>query len=103
MVRPNIAECVDHGIALLDLTYPEWVSRIDVSRLDLGSESRCVLGQLFDKAHGWHTPFGPYARGVLELFGPWETRQVYIIVEHGFSAWIDSKDPETGSWGQAHR
>lgn len=34
------------GADFLDTTYPEWVSRVDESTLELGSCSRCLWGQL---------------------------------------------------------
>jgi hypothetical protein len=35
------------GARLLDILKPGWASKIDLSRLDLGSCDACVLGQLF--------------------------------------------------------
>lgn len=43
----SAAEHVARGAALLDKKVPGWESRIDLSELDLGSECRCVVGQLF--------------------------------------------------------
>lgn len=39
-------EGVERGAALLDEKRPGWRARVDLASLDLGSCSRCVLGQL---------------------------------------------------------
>jgi hypothetical protein len=43
----TIAERVARGAALLDEREPGWWQRIDLSKLDLASTCRCVLGQLW--------------------------------------------------------
>lgn len=40
-------ERVKRGAALLDKKYPGWADRIELDRLDLGSCTTCVLGQLY--------------------------------------------------------
>lgn len=61
------------GAALLDKRQPGWAQRVDVERLNLGSDRGCVLGQLFGdyltgaeglSGHPWHSP----------LFTAWATR-----------------------------
>lgn len=44
------------GELLLDREYPEWLSAIDLDRLNLGSTRSCVLGQIEEHATGedWH-------------------------------------------------
>jgi hypothetical protein len=42
----TIAERVRAGAAWLDEHEPGWVDRINLDRLDLSSQCRCVLGQL---------------------------------------------------------
>lgn len=44
----TVAERVARGVALLDEKVPGWHDRIDLSRLDMWDEARCILGQLFD-------------------------------------------------------
>lgn len=39
---------VEAGIRLLDRQTPGWEDRVDLRTLDLGSCTRCVVGQLFD-------------------------------------------------------
>lgn len=50
-------ERVRRGAALLDEKYPGWADRIELDRLDLGSCTTCVLGQLYQdqdiEAYGW--------------------------------------------------
>jgi hypothetical protein len=43
----TVAERVARGAALLDEREPGWAERIDLGRLDVMSECRCVLGQLY--------------------------------------------------------
>jgi hypothetical protein len=61
-------ERVARGIALLDAHCPDWPWRVNTDQLDLFSNKRCVLGQLygnFGKAlkalpfMGWPTGFMP--------------------------------------------
>lgn len=55
MITPE----VERGIALLDERVPGWRDRINLDDLDMGSITKCVLGQLF----------GQYVDGLNELFG----------------------------------
>jgi hypothetical protein len=55
----ELAERVERGAALLDERRPGWWDEVDLSKLDLNSCCRCVLGQLW----------GHYWRGAAELFG----------------------------------
>lgn len=43
----DIDERVERGAALLDQVRPGWHIEVDITRLHLGSYTRCVLGQLF--------------------------------------------------------
>jgi hypothetical protein len=38
---------IDRGIAALDRNKPDWRDHVDASTLDMGSPTRCVLGQVF--------------------------------------------------------
>jgi hypothetical protein len=42
----TIAQRVAEGAAFLDVRDPEWIGKVDLERLDLGSCTRCILGQL---------------------------------------------------------
>jgi hypothetical protein len=42
----TVTERVAAGAAFLDQTEPGWDARIDLDRLDIGSDCGCVLGQL---------------------------------------------------------
>src|SRR5690348_4407799 len=53
MARPEVL----HGCLLLDATTPGWHNRVNIARLDLGSDRNCMLGQ----THGF------YCYGVLAL------------------------------------
>ena len=39
---------IARGFVLLDEKVPGWEHRVDLKTLDLGSWTRCVVGQLFD-------------------------------------------------------
>lgn len=66
------------GAALLDEEIPGWADRIDLPTLDLGSCTRCVLGQLFSSGRsGWEAP---YALGLHHL-----SLSVREAVGHGFT------------------
>lgn len=54
----DIDERVQRGAALLDQVRPGWHTRIDITRLNLGSCDRCVLGQ----------EYGDFTHGALALF-----------------------------------
>lgn len=43
----DIAARVARGAAWLDEKYPQWYSKIDLSILDLGNCTQCVLGQVY--------------------------------------------------------
>jgi hypothetical protein len=73
MYREVSVENVERGAALLDRHYAGWEDRIDPDRLDLGSSSDCVLGQLY----------GHYGGGLVKVFGNME--RVGVKVEHGFT------------------
>ena len=47
----TIAERVAKGAAFLDEREPGWDERIDLDRLDIDSNCRCILGQLHDKSY----------------------------------------------------
>jgi hypothetical protein len=44
---PPIPDRVAAGAALLDQHEPGWAAQVDPARLDLASETACVLGQLY--------------------------------------------------------
>jgi hypothetical protein len=73
----TIAERVARGAALLDEREPGWWQRIDLSKLDLASTCRCVLGQLNTDRDG------PYPRwsDILDRFGV----QLRNEFSHGFN------------------
>jgi hypothetical protein len=43
----TVAERVARGAAWLDEKYPQWFTKIDLSILDLGDCTQCVLGQVY--------------------------------------------------------
>lgn len=53
-------EQVALGMKELDRQWPGWESVVDLDRLSLESDCRCVLGQMF----------GDYSNGIDELGGP---------------------------------
>lgn len=74
-------EDVERGAALMDEVKPGWLSIVDLGRLNMGSPSRCIAGQVFAKegavvkgcvccCTGWD-----YALGLTEG----------VSVEYGFS------------------
>lgn len=54
----TLEERITRGAELLDARVPGWRERVDVQRLDLSSDTECVLGHVL----------GSYARG-LEALG----------------------------------
>ena len=62
----QLAERVEAGAALLDERAPGWRAKIDTAVLDLNSDSRCILGQVF----------GGYVAGLESIGGR--------AVRHGF-------------------
>lgn len=88
--RTSLASRVRAGVALLDREEPGWFKRVDLARLNVGSCSMCVLGQLF----------GAYASGVAEL-------DLYFTVwDLGFDAidWTDAEyDALTRLWAYVVR
>lgn len=42
----ELSERVDKGVAYLDARHPNWLDRIDTTKLDIWSEKHCVLAQL---------------------------------------------------------
>lgn len=51
-MNTDIDERVQRGANLLDQVRPGWHTRVDITRLHLGSCTRCVLGQLFGEFRG---------------------------------------------------
>jgi hypothetical protein len=47
---------VKAGAALLDERMPGWAERIELAQLDLSSEWKCVLGQLFEESQTVYLP-----------------------------------------------
>lgn len=47
----ELAAAVQRGAAALDLAFPHWWDRIDVSRLNLSDTCQCVMGQLSPAGH----------------------------------------------------
>lgn len=43
----NVKERVERGAAWLDVNYPGWHTKIDLSILDMGNCNMCVLGQVY--------------------------------------------------------
>lgn len=68
---------VARGMALLDERMPGWEHNIDLGSLDVGSPSRCVVGQLFE---------GGFTHGITELDLTDEDgyNDVQREIEHGF-------------------
>jgi hypothetical protein len=84
----TIAERVARGAALLDEREPGWWQRIDLSKLDLASTCRCVLGQLFSIADDNWPPNNGYWSG-LARFGLRESASEAIsgsAGSHGFAS-----------------
>ena len=56
-ISKNVLKRVDAGVAFLNVVKPDWLKRIDVSKLDLGNAKVCILGELYNS----------YENGVLVL------------------------------------
>jgi hypothetical protein len=72
--NPTVAERVNAGATWLDQREPGWADRIDLDQLDLGSDCRCILGQLHDNYGD-----GIDALGIHFLSGQ--------TMQFGFNAW----------------
>jgi hypothetical protein len=47
LFRRPAPDPVARGVALLDREHPRWYAHVDPDELDMGSNSRCVLGQIY--------------------------------------------------------
>lgn len=67
---------VKAGAALLDVKYPGWEAKIDLSELDLGKGECCVLGQVYQG----------YGNGVKKVLGVDSSMGTSPVMEQlGFS------------------
>lgn len=66
LFRPT-PDPVARGVALLDAENPGWALRVDPDRLDMGSGSSCVLGQLYSAPSDRYMPFDVYKIGLVAL------------------------------------
>lgn len=80
----TVAERVAAGATVLDEHAPDWVDRISLADLNIGSCRRCVLGQVF----------GHYFTGLDKL----GLRGVALAVEHGFSTPRRQAGELTAEW-----
>ena len=85
--KRQMREQVQRGAALLDIVCPGWEQIIQVDKLDLSSQSFCILGQLFD---------GDFREGVRRLFDfswfgsvPITNEEYQLVAHHGFVTSID--------------
>lgn len=64
-------ERVERGAALLDRYRPGWDQSVNLTDLDLGSASRCVLGQVYGRSNSLYDPpgytSGKWALGLSEV------------------------------------
>lgn len=76
----TLAERIARGAALLDEKVPGWPDKVDLDKLDLGSCSKCMVGQLtgtdYEKSGG-----KTYSDGIAELGLEWGTED---DTNHGF-------------------
>lgn len=80
-LRPNVAK----GTALLDDKVPGWYAKIDVRRLQLDDNCRCIIGQLFPERRvgmNYEGIVHGFSRGAESLLG--ERYAVEKQIEHGF-------------------
>lgn len=115
MTIPTIRQRVRAGAEFLDARVPGWFGQIDLAVLDLESECRCVLGQLwFDKAvsspdayseavHelgldglselGWHTWCRDEAFGfdICGLYGEMDSDQEYRLLTAEWRAAVEAR------------
>lgn len=83
---------VMRGLALLDEKVPGWRERVDPSRLDMTSDSECVLGQLFGTY-----PYGCQTLGIVTRVEA--TRYGFDATNHdGFNADDAGLDALTDAW-----
>lgn len=75
-VSTSVAARVEAGAAVMDSRVPGWADQIDLDRLDLSSNYRCVLGQTY----------GSYTTGALKVFGVFNGSRAEVSREHGFDA-----------------
>jgi hypothetical protein len=93
-VMTAVEERVARGADWLDAVYPEWWTKIDLGRLDLGNSCRCVLGQLFgtEDARGFDAGFwvATEMARIAGLNGEW-------AAGHGFqTTFVDDNGVHTG-------
>lgn len=75
MSLPTIAERVAAGAQWLNDNVPDWWQRIDLDRLDVRSECRCVLGQIYGhysvapKTAWWSDPDHGYGKWLADWRG----------------------------------
>lgn len=81
IVTDTVAERVALGVALLDEKCPDWVNRIDLSRLDIASCNRCILGQLF----------GDFGRG-------YEPLDIWTAEPYGFMPEYEQIEAMQAEW-----
>lgn len=81
----TITERVARGAALLDEKLPGWVERIDLDKLNLFDDERCVIGQLF--TYDPTSESEAFEVGAFDLFGLDYSfnANAPALIEHGFS------------------
>jgi hypothetical protein len=94
VITETAADNVRRGAELLDRVQPGWADRIDLDRLDLGSDCECVLGQLYGGPDDDEDPSYLVGRRTLGL------TTTEAAAEYGFT--VDySGDP--WSWAELDR
>jgi hypothetical protein len=59
-----VDERIGKGIALLDERIPNWRERIDLTSLDLGDTTQCVLGEVFAENYDPEVYISPFGYGI---------------------------------------
>src|SRR5262245_29088193 len=91
---------IARGAALLDARRPGWRENLDVDDLDMGSVTRCVIGQTLGVEHRperyvgqrWAAALTELS-GVLTRFSGWLTESQRVwAAEHGFDVRFPTYD-----------
>jgi hypothetical protein len=71
----TIPERVAAGAAWLDAAMPNWIDKVDLDTLDVGSDCRCILGQTF----------GHYQRSPEDARWSVPDGMTYLAADRGFN------------------
>lgn len=75
--KNKIERRVARGAARLDQTTPEWYQRVRTSNINLGSETDCILGQIY----------GSYRTGLYRI----RIGGMFAATQHGFMVWTHKR------------